>query len=341
MTDSRRALSPTVCDLADVLAEMPSSAGSTLVRDDSATSDDMLAQARRVRPVATPEEELKRIRECLGVVGYRIASRLDDHQNAHVYMARRLATGESVAIKVLVEQPLDTGSAIKRFHQEARLLASLSHPNLVKAVAHGSLWNVHYLVLELAPGINLRRKVEDEGPLSLRLATSVILQAAQALEYAHRHGVIHRDVKPSNLVLGPDGRVKLLDLGLARRPCQPQESLTMIFHDHLLGTPDFMAPEQAIDCHEVDGRADLYALGCTFYYFVAGRPPFTGRSTLERLLAHQSVPPVPLSEVRSGTPEGLSQICDRLLAKQPQNRYQKAGDLVEHLAPWLAKCSRS
>ncbi len=306
--------------------------GNTQIRHEK--SDDDLFSSRMTTPPAIDERLNDQIQSALFVVGYEVEERLDDHTNSHVYRARRLSTGAAVAVKVLVEHPQDISSAVRRFRQEARLMTTLHHPNLVRALAHGCLHGVHYAILELAEGRNLRSVVQADGPLSIERAANVAWQTANVLEYLHQRGVIHRDVKPSNLVQCNDGRVKLLDLGLARAPVPDDTSITLLFDDRLLGTPDFMAPEQALECHLVDARADLYALGCTLYYLLSGRPPIPGRNLLQSLLGHQNAQPTPVSTLRPDVPAELQELCAKLMAKSPCDRYETAAEVADRLARW-------
>jgi serine/threonine-protein kinase len=307
--------------------------GSTLVPRAESTDDDL---AKQLFPTATPVDPRveERIRSALLLVGYETEQRLDEQENSRVYIARRTATGEEVAVKVLLENPRDRSSLLRRFRQEARLMSSLTHPNLVKAIGYGAVSNVHYAILELASGVNLRKRVETQGPLPVSLAAWCAYQAADALEYMHQRGVVHRDVKPSNLVLSPDGRLKLLDLGLARGPQSADGSITLLFSDKLIGTPDYMAPEQVLDCHTVDARADLYALGCTLYFLLTGQPPFGGKNALARMIKHQTTEPKPVEEIRPETPEALAAICRKLMAKKPADRYETAAEAAAALARW-------
>jgi len=276
-------------------------------------------------------------REWLGLVGYKVLARLDANTRSQVYLARRMSSGQSVAIKVTsVEDSAETSNVV-RFRLEARLLSAFKHPNLVKAIGFGRVKKIHYMILEYVDGPNLKQLVEADGPLSIESAARAIAQAAEGLEYAHHHGVIHRDVKPGNLVLDPRGMVKVLDLGLARVPEHMSPSISLLCQDRLLGTPDYMPPEQILDCHGVDARADIYGLGCTLYYLLSGGPPFTGKTLMERLLKHQSTEAQSLHERRPEVPLELSRVCAKMMAKQPSDRYQSMGEVRAALAPWVSQ----
>jgi serine/threonine protein kinase len=312
------------------------------VADDEATdrttlaSDDDLFSADLSLPPPIDPDTTARVHQALFVVGYVLEERLDDHANSQVYRARRLANDTMVAVKVVTENPRDASSAVPRFRQEARLLMTLHHPGLVRALGHGAVDGIHYLVLELAEGQNLRRVIEDQGPLTVPRAANIAYQAADVLDYVHQQGIVHRDIKPSNYVLAARDQLKLLDLGLARPPEKADPSITVLFNDRLLGTPDFMAPEQALDCHQVDGRADIYSLGCVLYYLLAGRPPLSGKSLIDCVLKHQNTEPMPLGSLRVDIPPELARVCARMMAKKPADRYERAADVAAALAPWVS-----
>jgi serine/threonine protein kinase len=274
---------------------------------------------------------IRHIHQSLLNAGYELGDVLDEHDNCHVHLARSLATGQSVVAKVIVDQAISQSSALVRFHLEAKALAALEHPNLVRVIDHGEVSGVNYMILEFAGGENLANQVARSGPMTPALAISCVQQAALALAYLHQRGVIHRDVKPANLVLTPKGRVVLIDLGLARMSDGNEGSITRLFGDRVLGTADYMSPEQAIDCHQVDPRADVYSLGCTLYFLLAGRAPFFGDTLAARLMEHQACEPPALTGCE-GTPERLIAMCLRMMAKQPADRFQNAMDVAEELA---------
>jgi serine/threonine-protein kinase len=181
--------------------------------------------------------------------------------------------------------------------------------------------------------LSLKAHVRQPGPLGPVDACALIRQVAVGLDHAHRHGIVHRDIKPSNLVLTPDGVVKILDLGLARLIGAGTSDSHMPQTDPgaLLGTLDYMAPEQALDARHADARSDLYSLGCTFYFLLAGRPPFDEQSDLEKVMAHAMRDPEPIRKVRADVPQAVAEIVHRLLAKKPDGRYQSARELVAGL----------
>jgi serine/threonine protein kinase len=257
-----------------------------------------------------------------------------------VFKARHRLMNRVVALKVIHKRHLDHPGAVERFQREIRALAQLSHPNIVGAQYADQVGETHFLVMEFVEGVTLAQLVKDEGPLPVPRACAYVRQAAEALQHAHEHGLVHRDVKPSNLLLTSAGQVKLLDLGLARlREDQPAgDDLTAT--GAILGTPDYMAPEQWDNTHAVDIRADVYSLGCTLYHLLTARPPFSGpehSSTARKMKAHTEAPAPPVRDRRPEVPEGLAAILERLLAKDPARRYATPTEVSAALAPYAAE----
>jgi hypothetical protein len=250
-----------------------------------------------------------------------------------VYLAEHTLMGRRVAIKVLPGQT-DAPERLRRFLTEIRAQGRLgTHPNLAAALDAGEHDGRVYLVLEYVPGIDLNAKVAQSGPLPCDAALDCIRQATQALAFAHKHGIVHRDLKPSNLMLTPDGQVKLLDLGLAQLAADDSQAAdaTRTQAGLLLGTPDYIAPEQAHDASRADARSDLYSLGCTWYYLLTGRPPFAGGSAMEKLRAQALQPPPWVLDSRPDVPPVTAAMLEMLLAKRPDDRYQSAEELLEDL----------
>ncbi len=246
-----------------------------------------------------------------------------------VFKAQHRRMERIVALKVLRPTTMEATDAVNRFHREVRAAAKLFHPNIVTAFDAGEQGGVHYLVMEYVHGQSLSNLVQQHGPLAPEKATNLILQAANGLEYAHSREVIHRDVKPSNLILADDGTVKILDMGLARVgkvSALVEATATGV----IIGTVSYMSPEQARDAKSVDHRSDIYSLGCTFYYLLTGKPPFCG-DVVETLLAHAQQPPPLLRHERRDIPERLDQILQRMLAKDPKARFQTMGELIADL----------
>ena len=267
---------------------------------------------------------------------YRILGHLGTGGMSTVYLAEHTLMQRRVAIKVLPKKRLSNSIYLDRFVREAQAIASLDHPHIVRAYDIDRFEDIHYIVMEYFEGHNLRQVVEKEGPLPYEDAVNYIRQGAEGLVHAHRIGIIHRDVKPENLLANDKGVVKLLDLGLALLDessfNQPQSSIN---EDKILGTADYLAPEQAIDSHSVDARADIYSLGCTLYFCLTGHAPFPFGTIPQRLMAHQKETPTSIFADRPDAPNDLVEICDKMMAKKASERYQSAGEVVAVLSRWL------
>jgi serine/threonine protein kinase len=272
---------------------------------------------------------------------YVLLDRLGVGGMGHVFRARHRRLSRIDAVKIILREYLDDPEAVLRFQREAQAVARLSHPNIVRIYDAAEADGVHYLAMEYVEGTDLERLVEQNGPLPAAQACDYIRQAALGLEHAHERGLVHRDVKPGNFLVDRDGVVRVLDLGLARLE-QPTEDdddekgtdvLTRV--GSTMGTLDYQAPEQANDPHSVDGRADIYSLGCTFYYLLAGRAPFADASPMEKLLRHQSSEPVPIEQLRTDLPHGLGDVLRKMMAKAPADRYPSAAGVADALLPYL------
>jgi eukaryotic-like serine/threonine-protein kinase len=195
---------------------------------------------------------------------------------------------------------------------------------------------MHFLVMEYAEGTNLQQLVRQLGPLPIGRAVDYTIQAACGLHHAHQHGLIHRDVKPSNLLLERNGQIKLLDLGLARFFADATDQLTQeLGGRNLIGTADFLSPEQAMDSQCADARSDLYSLGASLYFMLAGHAPFRATTVAEKLMQHQHERPAPIRENRPGVPVELAAVVDRAMAKNPNSRYSSCLDLIDALMPFV------
>ncbi len=205
---------------------------------------------------------------------YKLLGHLGTGGMSAVYLAEHINMQRRVAIKVLPQHRINDSSYLARFYREARAAAALDHPNIVHAYDVDNQGDTHYLVMEYVQGLDLQQMVKQQGVLSYEAAADYIRQSAEGLAHAHKVGLIHRDVKPANLLVDAQGTVKVLDLGLARFADESQGSLTIAHDENVLGTADYLAPEQALNSHNVDSRADLYSLGCTLYFVLTGHPPF-------------------------------------------------------------------
>lgn len=269
---------------------------------------------------------------------YKLLGHIGSGGMSSVYLAEHTKMHDLRAIKVLPKSKLGKSSYLARFQQEAKAIASLNHPNIVRAYDIDNQEDTHYIVMEYVDGDDLQAIVKKKGPLPFDKAASYIAQTARGLQHAHEAGLIHRDVKPANvLVRNKDGKVKILDLGLALFTDDAQSSLTMDFNDKVLGTADYLAPEQALNSHGVDLRADLYGLGCTLYFLLTGHPPFPEGSIAQRIAKHQKEMPKEIRKIRPECPGELEGICWKLLQKDPKYRYSSAAQTADVLEAWLAK----
>jgi serine/threonine protein kinase len=268
---------------------------------------------------------------------YKLLDLLGSGGMGKVYLCEHLILHRLVAVKVLTLKAAPDSAArqgvIERFYREARAVAALDHRNIVRMFDADQTRGIPFMVMEYVDGVDLHKLVIENGPLEPGRAADFIRQAAEGLQHAHEAGLIHRDIKPSNLLLDRMGVVKLLDLGLARfRGACGKDSVTAVYDTNaVLGTADFMAPEQAIDSSAVDIRADIYSLGCTLYFLLSGRNVFEEGSLPQKMLAHQMKTPTPLRSLRPEIPEGLESVVGRMMAKNPAFRYQTPREVVEAL----------
>ena len=245
-----------------------------------------------------------------------------------VYKARHRRMDRVVALKVLSPEAVKTQTLVERFHREVKAVAKLSHPNIVTAHDADEHRGTHFLVMEFVAGRDLSSVVRSPSRLPIADAVDYIAQAACGLEFAHRHGVVHRDIKPANLLLSNEGAIKILDLGLARFDDaigKTAEGLTT--SGSVMGTVDYMSPEQAEDTRHADARSDIYSLGCSLFALLANRIPFPAETVMKRLLAHRETPLPNLKSLREDVPDELSVIVGRMLAKQPKDRFQTMAEV--------------
>lgn len=265
---------------------------------------------------------------------YRLTDRIGIGGMGRVYRAES-PDGEIVAVKLLDRNLFGDDVAYRRFIREALSAATVEHPNVVRQIRADLAVDPPYLVLEYVDGLPLQTAVAQHGPFNLGLAIECVRQAALGLQAIHDAGLVHRDVKPANLILTPDGCVKVLDLGIVR--IIGADSLTDPASAQIvLGTAEYLAPEQANDCSSVDIRADVYALGSTLYFLLTEHPPFTGSSTAEVIRLKQNTDPVELTQLRPEVPQELATVVSRMLSRIPGDRYPSPGEAADALAPWAA-----
>ncbi|MCI0462221.1 MAG: serine/threonine protein kinase [Gemmataceae bacterium] len=268
---------------------------------------------------------------------YHLLELLGEGGMGQVFKARHPIMKRIVALKVVRADKLGSGELLRRFQREIEAAGKLSHPNVVIAHDAGQSGNTLYFVMEFIEGTDLGKLVRDRGPLPVGEACDYMRQAALGLQHAHEHGLVHRDIKPGNLLLARGGVIKILDMGLARLHAadQPGDSLSALTQDGMMmGTPDYLAPEQATDAHKVDIRADIYSLGCTLYALLAGQAPFAGGSLAQKIAAHLHSEPPPIENLRPGLPPALSAVIRRMLAKHPDHRYRTPAEVAVALAPF-------
>lgn len=268
---------------------------------------------------------------------YRILDLLGAGGMGWVYRASDTKTEEVVALKVLLDRHKEDRGMLARFQQEARAGLLLNHPHIVRTKMTGSAGGLLYMVLEFVPGPSLLELLMRRGRLSWSLACDVARQTALGLHHAHEFGLVHRDVKPQNLLIDQNGHAKLLDFGLAMMregEGGDEFSMAMIFGHECIGTPAFMAPEQAKDSLTADARSDVYGLGCTLYAALTGDTPFPYRNPQDVIKAHQTQPARSVRELVPEIPQGVADIVAKMLAKKPEHRYATAALAASDLAKW-------
>jgi len=266
---------------------------------------------------------------------YRILRSLGEGGMGKVYLAANQKDGLRVAIKVLPpSKAADGGQALLRFRREMELSRRVRHPNLARTIDVGQGGGVHFMVLEYVPGESLYQLVKHPrgGPLRVPDAARYFLKVLDGLEAAHDGGLVHRDIKPSNLMVTPEGDARILDLGLARLMNDEEKPLTR--PNILIGTLDYASPEQLGNASKADRRSDLYSLGCTIYFALAGSAPFEGGDAVNKIFKQRLDDPEPLERVARGVPSAFGAIVRKLMAKEPSDRYQNCGELRGDLARW-------
>ena len=282
-------------------------------------------------PLATPPQRATTLGD------YELLKKLGQGGMGAVYKARHVKLKRVVALKVVSKDRLGNAEAVARFEREIEAVGRLDHPHIVRAMDAREVGGVHFLVMEYVDGLDLAEIVHRMGPLSIADACEVVRQAALGLQCSDENGLVHRDIKPSNLMLTSGGEVKVLDLGLAQIQQAESRGGDITGVDRLMGTPDYMSPEQALGSHTLDIRTDIYSLGCTLYQLLAGRAPFGGReydTPMKKVAAHMNreIPPIQL--VRADIPKPVAGTLERMLAKDVGARLGTPAAVIDALTPF-------
>jgi len=272
---------------------------------------------------------------------YRLLEKLGEGSMGAVFKAHDAKLDRTVAIKIMAVDLVKHPDALARFQREARALAKVSHPGIVQAFDCGEDRGQHFLVMEYVDGRSLMEVLRGHGKIPPTIAADHVHQAALALYHAHERGLIHRDIKPLNLLLATSGQVKVLDLGLARFAQDHLGESALTRENSGMGTPDYMAPEQFTQAHHADARSDIYSLGCTLFHLITGQVPFPGTSLAGKMRAHEEQEPPSIEELCPEAPVGLALTIRRMLAKKPADRFQTMLEVAEALAPYVAGSSIS
>ncbi len=269
---------------------------------------------------------------------YTILDRIGAGGMGQVFRARHRKMDRQVAVKLLPKEAVASPELVQRFQREVQAAAKLVHPNIVTAFDASEQDGHHFLVMEFVQGSDLFHQIRKQGPLPVEQAVRCVVQAARGLEYAHSQGVIHRDIKPANLLLDAGGTVKILDMGLARFASNAPEAdahLTQV--GAVMGTPDYLPPEQGLDAATADHRADVYSLGCTLWYLLTGKPMYEGDNIMKKIIAHREAPIPSLRQARPEVSARLDAIFQMMVAKKPEERYESMtavlGDLTQETGP--------
>jgi serine/threonine protein kinase len=329
-----------MCDLCcQALREIPDDAFTARIREANASAssdmDGSPARSRRDQPL--PKELLEHPR-------YQIGRFLGSGGMGAVYQAEHRLMDRVVALKIIHRDLSRHPRVLDRFRKEVKAAGKLQHPNIVTAYDAEQAGDLHFLVMEFVDGVSLAQLITRKGPLEIATACNFIRQAARGLQHAFEAGMVHRDIKPHNLMLTRKGQIKILDFGLARMASESLADLALPDAEgdpgrtrvgEIMGTPDFMAPEQIIDPTQADIRADLYSLGCTLYYLLCGRSPFWNEAGRVALTSKKYRPPRPITDLRADLPAELVAVINKMLAKDPAQRYQTPAEFMKPLAPFM------
>jgi serine/threonine protein kinase len=303
-----------------------------------------LQERRKINPVmlqelmielgyitATQAERLKRnLKEnrtaAHHIPGYKILGKLGAGAMAFVYKAQQISLNRTVAIKVLPKRFTENPEYVQRFYKEGQAAGKLNHPNIVQAIEIGEAGGYHYFVMEYVEGKTIADDLAGGTPFREKEAIEIIIQVAHALAHAHAHGLVHRDVKPKNIMINKQGVVKLADMGLARATTDIEAAQSEAGKAY--GTPYYIAPEQIRGKIDIDGRADIYGLGATFYHMVTGRVPFTGDDSSEIMRKHLREKLIPPDHINTSLSAGTSEVIEIMMAKRREDRYNDVEELL-------------
>jgi serine/threonine protein kinase len=268
---------------------------------------------------------------------YKVLERLGFGRTCSVYLCEHEPTHRRVAVKVLPTAKADDPSSLERFYREARAVAALNHPNIVRAYDIDQDDKLHFLVMEYVDGSSLQEIIKKVGPMAVIRAAHYMRQAALGLQHIHESaGLVHRDIKPADILVDRRGLVKIIDLGSCRFFHDGTDIPSRTYDHHVIGTPDYVAPEQALDPSSVDIRADIYSLGATFYLCLVGWPPFPEGTDAQKLIWHQVRQPEPIRRLQSESPRRreLASLIERMMAENPAQRPQSPQEVADALAPF-------
>jgi serine/threonine protein kinase len=272
--------------------------------------------------------------KCFTLGKYLVLQRLRTSSMASFYLGKHLFAKRLATLKVLPRGLADNPATVERFHREARALAALDpHPNIIRALDVDQDESGHFMVMEFADGATLSEILDCHGPMAVDRAAHYVRQAARGLQHLHDAGLVHRNIKPGMLILDRRGVIRIRDLGIARFAAEDDGSFVPR-PEGAVGTVDFMSPEQISPVQNVDARSDIYSLGCTFYFLLTGRNPFGGETVAQALIRHQTQTPTPIRSLRPEVPQEMSAIVERMMAREPAQRYQTADEVADALAPW-------
>jgi eukaryotic-like serine/threonine-protein kinase len=255
-----------------------------------------------------------------------------------VYLARDSRSQQMVALKVLPPKRAREERLLSRFRREMDMCRRVAHPHLAWTYDVGVCQGVHYIALEYIPGKSLYQLVTEHGPLEVPRAARLFAEVASALDHAHNQGLVHRDLKPSNIIVTPHDHAKVLDLGLALVQGEaPADREVVGGQGYVVGTMDYLAPEQAENAARVDARSDIYSLGCTLYFVLTGQPPFPGGTPLEKIQRHRSEEPAPVPQLNPNVPPAFIGLLRKMMAKNPEQRLESAALVQEKLVAWASR----